>query len=40
MDDIGCKEKSRIGGIKKVNSIKDGFLILIEMVYLFFNNKK
>ena len=40
MDDIGCKEKSRIGGAKKVNSIKDGFLILIEMVYLFFNNKK
>ena len=40
MDDIGCKEKVRIGGIKKVNSIKDGFLILIEMVNLFFNNKK
>ena len=40
MDDIGSKEKSRIGGTKKVNSIKDGFLILIEMVYLFFNNKK
>ena len=40
MDDIGCKEKLRIGGTKKVNSIKDGFLILIEMVYLFFNNKK
>ena len=38
--DISAKEKSRIGGTKKVNTIKDGFLILTEMIYLFFNNKK
>ena len=38
--DISAKEKSRIGGTKKVNTIKDGFLILTEMIYFFFNNKK
>ena len=33
-------ERSRIGGKKKVNAIKDGLLILIEMIRLFFINKK
>ena len=32
-------ERSRIGGKKKVNALKDGFLILIEMIRLFFRNK-
>ncbi len=30
-------ERSRIGGVKKVNVFKDGFLILIAMIKLFFN---
>lgn len=30
-------EKRRIAGRKKVNAFKDGFLILSQMVYLFFN---
>tara|TARA_B110000114_G_C14921893_1_gene328830 strand:+ start:30 stop:704 length:675 start_codon:yes stop_codon:yes gene_type:complete len=34
---IPSHEKKRIAGIKKVNAIKDGFLILIEMISLFFN---
>jgi glycosyltransferase involved in cell wall biosynthesis len=38
--DIPANEKSRIGGTKKVNAIKDGFLILIHMVKLFFNNER
>jgi len=29
-------ERSRIGGKKKVNAIKDGLLILSEMIKLFF----
>ena len=29
-------EKSRIAGKKKVNAFKDGFLILKEMISLFF----
>ena len=33
-------ERSRIGGKKKVNAIKDGLLILIEMIRLFFVRKK
>jgi len=33
-------ERSRIGGKKKVNAIKDGLLILIEMIRLFFIRKK
>ena len=33
---IPSKERKRIGGKKKVNPIKDGFLILIAMVSLFF----
>jgi len=34
--DISSNEKSRIGGVKKVNEFKDGFLILIHMIKLFF----
>ncbi len=30
-------ERSRIGGEKKVNAFKDGFMILIQMISLFFN---
>ncbi len=30
-------ERARIGGKKKVNAFKDGFLILISMIKLFFN---
>ena len=29
-------ERSRIGGKKKVNAIKDGFFILSEMIRLFY----
>ena len=29
-------ERSRIGGIKKVNAFKDGLLILIKMIKMFF----
>ena len=29
-------ERKRIAGIKKVNALKDGFLILRHMIYLFF----
>ena len=36
ISDISSNEKSRIGGVKKVNEFKDGFLILIHMVKLFF----
>lgn len=37
--DISSKEKARIGGVKKVNAFRDGLLILIEMINLFFNKK-
>jgi len=33
---IPSYEKKRIAGIKKVNAFKDGFLILLEMIRLFF----
>jgi len=33
---LGSYEKSRIGGIKKVNEFKDGFLILLFLVANFF----
>ncbi|MBD1139667.1 glycosyltransferase family 2 protein [Pelagibacterales bacterium SAG-MED38] len=33
-------ERARIGGRKKVNALKDGFLILISMFKLFFKVKK
>ena len=36
MSDISANEKLRIGGTKKVNELKDGFLILLYMVKLFF----
>lgn len=32
-------ERKRIGGKKKVNEFKDGFLILIKMIKLFFRNE-
>ena len=31
-------ERSRIAGVKKVNAFKDGFLILCQMIRLFFKN--
>ncbi len=34
--DINCYEFKRIGGKKKVNAFKDGFLILLKMINLFF----
>lgn len=37
---IPCYERSRIGGKKKVNVLKDGLIILIYMIKLFFNYKK
>ena len=33
---IPSYEKKRIGGIKKVNAPKDGLLILLQMIYLYF----
>ncbi|MBH72050.1 MAG: hypothetical protein CFH28_00165 [Alphaproteobacteria bacterium MarineAlpha6_Bin6] len=33
-------ERSRIGGIKKVNALKDGFLILTEIIKYFLRIKK
>ena len=36
---IASHEKSRIAGVKKVNAIKDGFLILKEMLLLLFDKK-
>ena len=33
---LGSFEKKRLGGKKKVNAIKDGLLILLEMLKLFF----
>ena len=33
-------ERERIGGKKKVNAIKDGLLILIEIVKYFFKKNK
>ena len=32
-----CYERSRIAGKKKVNAFKDGFLILKELIKLFFS---
>lgn len=37
---VPCHEKPRIGGKKKVNAFRDGFLILISMIKLFFTNSK
>ena len=36
MISINSHERKRIGGIKKVNAFKDGFLILAHMIKLFF----
>lgn len=36
---IASKEKKRIAGFKKVNAIKDGFLILIEILRIFLFRK-
>ena len=36
MADISSNEKSRIGGVKKGNEIRDGFLILLHMIKIFF----
>jgi len=38
--DIAANEKSRIGGTKKVNALRDGLLILLHMIKLFFKNEK
>ena len=32
---IPSKERKRIAGVKKVNALRDGFLILIAIIYLF-----
>ena len=37
---IPSYERERIGGKKKVNAIKDGLLILIEIVKYFFKKNK
>ena len=36
---IGSHERKRFKGFKKVNEFKDGFLILTELLRLFFNRK-
>jgi glycosyltransferase involved in cell wall biosynthesis len=40
IEEISSKEKRRIGGYKKVNDFKDGFLILLEIMRLYFNRKE
>ena len=35
-----CNERPRIAGKKKVNAFKDGFLILLSMIRLFFDKSK
>ena len=40
MSDIASNEKPRIGGVKKVNELKDGFLILLHMIKLFLKDEK
>lgn len=37
--DLGSFERPRIGGKKKVNAMKDGLLILSEMIKMYFQNK-
>ena len=39
LETINCYERKRIGGKKKVNAFKDGYLILIYMIKLFFRKK-
>ena len=36
---VNCYERKRIAGKKKVNAFKDGFLILSQMIKLFFEKK-
>ena len=36
IDEVGCHERSRFKGQKKVSPFKDGMLILIKMIILFF----
>ena len=36
---INCYERKRIGGKKKVNAFKDGYLILSQMINLYFKKK-
>ena len=40
LDSSVSHERSRIAGFKKVNAFKDGTLILIHMIKLFFNKSK
>ena len=40
ISEIGCHERARIGGKKKVNAFKDGLLILIEMISFFLYENK
>ena len=39
IESINCYERKRIAGVKKVNAIKDGLIILIYMIKLFFFKK-
>ena len=39
IESINSYERKRIGGVKKVNAIKDGLIILIYMIKLFFFKK-
>ena len=39
LDTINCYEKKKIGGIKKLVAFKDGYLILVYMIKLYFNKK-
>ena len=36
---INCYERKRIAGKKKVNAFKDGYLILSQMINLYFKKK-
>ena len=36
MNSFSCYERKRIGGEKKVNAFKDGLMILMQMIKLFF----
>ena len=36
---VNCYERKRIAGKKKVNAFKDGYLILSQMIKLFFEKK-
>ena len=40
LGEINSTEKPRLAGKKKVNALKDGFLILTELIRLFFNKKE